>query len=139
VLHAPAKPTPECTAIYKNETEVDIRDISTWWKKCQRIYNATKELSKIPTVSIYAIIGGGLSGILLARKVVTNGHQCVLFERQSYVGGVWHSQANATSRVNTSEPAYRVADRGAICNFDHTPSMMIMDDLSFLGLVYLTQ
>jgi len=57
----------------------------------------------------FAITGAGISGLLLARQILVQGHHCVVFERASVVGGVWHSQANASSRVNTSEAAYRMA------------------------------
>ncbi|EGB03111.1 hypothetical protein AURANDRAFT_68288 [Aureococcus anophagefferens] len=45
--------------------------------------------------------------------IVSEGHQCVLLEKANACGGVWHSQANISSRVNTSEAAYRAVDRGA--------------------------
>ena len=75
----------------------------------------------VPSSISFLIVGGGITGILLARKIISCGYSCILLERGPSVGGVWLSQANKTSRVNTSEAAYRVAERGTVINMDHTP------------------
>ncbi|EGB04271.1 hypothetical protein AURANDRAFT_67303 [Aureococcus anophagefferens] len=62
-----------------------------------------------------------------------------LLERADAVGGVWYAQANLSSRVNTSEAAYRLAERAGAINFDHTPTSQIMGDLAFLASTYLAQ
>ena len=60
-----------------------------------------------------------------------------MLERDSSAGGVWHSQANVSSRVNTSEAAYRLANLGSLTNFDHTPTYQIMDDVNSITSLYL--
>lgn len=71
---------------------------------------------------MFAIVGTGVSGLVVARRIVSEGHQCVLLEKANACGGVWHAQANISSRVNTSEAAYRIVERGGVLNFDHTPT-----------------
>ncbi|EGB04106.1 hypothetical protein AURANDRAFT_67486 [Aureococcus anophagefferens] len=83
--------------------------------------------------------GAGLSGLLLARRTVCDGHPVTVLEKGKAVGGVWHLQANAQSKVNTTEAAYRVAERGVVINFDHPLTFQIMNDLQFISTIYLTQ
>ena len=54
----------------------------------------------------------------------------VVLEQNDGVGGVWFTDANDFSRVNTSEPGYRVRDQDGPSNFLHTPKSMIMSDLT---------
>lgn len=75
--------------------------------------------------------------MLLARQVASLGHICVVLEKNASLGGVWYAQANTTSRVNTSEAAYRIVERGTVINTDHTPRAMIMADIAFLASMYL--
>ena len=53
------------------------------------------------------VIGAGITGLHAAQQFLLNGNAVVLLERSNTIGGVWSSQANRWSRVNTSEPAYR--------------------------------
>ena len=95
-------------------------------------------LNELPRFLQFAITGAGVSGLLLARRILCEGYQCGVLEKSSNVGGVWHSQANKSSRVNTSEAAYRLVERGFLINFDHTPASLILDDLSFVSAIYLS-
>lgn len=54
------------------------------------------------------VVGAGVAGLAVARAL--DAPRTALVERDGVVGGVWRQYANATSRVNTSEPAYRLAD-----------------------------
>jgi hypothetical protein len=62
-----------------------------------------------------------------------------MLEKSDAVGGVWYTQANSTSRVNTSEAAYRLAETAGPINFDHTPTSQIIGDLAFLASTYLAE
>lgn len=75
---------------------------------------------------------------MLARHIMSRGDYCVLLEKNQAIGGVWYSQANQTSKVNTSEAAYRIAARGAVINTDHTPPKMISEDVAFITSTYLS-
>ena len=59
------------------------------------------------------IIGSGVSGITTASLFAGAGAKVSILEKSSAVGGVWSSQANPFSRVQSSEPAYRLAARRA--------------------------
>ena len=91
-----------------------------------------RAISALPAEIFIAIIGGGISGILLARHVTYLWKNSIVLERCSSTGGVWYAHANGTSRVNTTEAAYRIAERGISTNTDHTPRTMIMGDVDFL-------
>lgn len=52
----------------------------------------------------------------------------VVLEKGADVGGVWSTEANDSSRVNTSEPAYRLLDRDGAMNQFHTPASQVMLD-----------
>lgn len=99
----------------------------------------TETCVHITRKSPVAIVGAGLSGLLLARRTVCDGHPVTVLEKGKAVGGVWHLQANAQSKVNTTEAAYRVAERGVVINFDHPLTFQIMNDLQFISTIYLTQ
>ena len=98
-----------------------------------------RRIRRVGNTSNFTVTGAGISGIFLARKILLDGHQCVVLERESGVGGVWHTQANSSSKVNTSEAAYRIAERGSFTNFDHTPASQILADLAFVSSAYLSQ
>lgn len=53
------------------------------------------------------IIGGGICGIMAAKKAQERGLKYVVIERTHALGGVWHTMANATSFLQAFEPNYR--------------------------------
>ena len=56
------------------------------------------------------------------------GARVVVLERSSQVGGVWRQHANPFSRVNSSEPSYRVPVRRAAPNTNHSHHSEILAD-----------
>jgi hypothetical protein len=48
------------------------------------------------------IIGGGICGILAAKQCHDRGMKYVVVERESKLGGVWHTMANGTSFLQVS-------------------------------------
>ena len=73
------------------------------------------------------VVGAGIAGLLLASELIDLGKQVLLLEKSDGIGGVWCHQANAGSRVNTSEGAYRLLSKARV-NTDHTPTQQIMED-----------
>ena len=51
-----------------------------------------------------------------------------MLEKGSDVGGVWSTEANEWSRVNTSEPGYRLLEQSGRTNQFHTPKSQFMWD-----------
>ncbi|KAK7237085.1 hypothetical protein SO694_00091056 [Aureococcus anophagefferens] len=81
------------------------------------------------------VVGSGVSGLAFARAL-HHYAAVVVLEREAHVGGVWRSQANETSRVNTSEAAYRCHDAGAGDDADHTPACDILANLRRVAATY---
>lgn len=79
------------------------------------------------------VVGAGVTGLLVAEELSNLGKSVLIVERSSAVGGVWNHQANATSRVNTSEPAYRIFTKSRL-NIDHTPKRDFLRDVQSLAL-----
>jgi acyl carrier protein/uncharacterized protein YkvS len=98
---------------------------------------AFDEMPFVPSCTDILVVGGGISGLHTARAFSAAGYQVVLLERSDNVGGVWASHANKTSKVNTSEPAYRVVEKNDAPNFLHAPTSMVMSDLLCIASLYL--
>ena len=78
------------------------------------------------------VVGCGITGLTSASLFSKEGADVIMIEKSSRVGGVWSHYANPYSRVQTSEPAYRLqTDRGRT-NMNHTPQHMILHDLLFM-------
>jgi cation diffusion facilitator CzcD-associated flavoprotein CzcO len=75
------------------------------------------------------IVGGGLTGVTLASALAAAGADLLILERASTIGGVWRWHGNPHSRVNSTEPAYRVARRREQPNTNHSYFCEIIDDL----------
>jgi 4-hydroxyacetophenone monooxygenase len=53
-----------------------------------------------------AVIGAGMSGILMAHRLRQAGIACVVFEKNPAVGGTWHDNAYPGCRLDTPNFAY---------------------------------
>ena len=73
------------------------------------------------------VVGAGIAGLLMAQSL-SKTREVLVLEKEDYVGGIWYTQANTTSRVNSSEGAYRLINKTKT-NIDHTPTHQIMQDL----------
>ena len=91
-----------------------------------------QEIKVMPSVVDNLIIGAGVAGLVCARELLAAGHECLVLDRAQAVGGVWYSQANASSRVNSAGPAYQLIDRSPAHIYD-TPTQMIMDDITHIA------
>jgi hypothetical protein len=80
-----------------------------------------------PTADVL-VIGAGLAGLIVASRFAQAGARVVVLERSAQVGGVWRQHANPFSRVNSSEPSYRVPVRRAAPNTNHSHHSEILAD-----------
>ena len=62
----------------------------------------------LPAWKDVASVGAGLAGISSAMFFLAAGVDVALLEKTYTAGGVWRSSGNAFSRVNSSEPSYRL-------------------------------
>ena len=72
------------------------------------------------------VVGGGLAGLTNACVAADAGCAHVLvIDKARQLGGTWAHYGNATSRVNSSEPAYRLyGSAGAKRNHTHLPDVL---------------
>lgn len=92
---------------------------------------------RIPSTADTCIVGGGATGIIVASRLKTDrsDESLVVFERSNMPGGVWAHHANSTSRVNSSEPSYRIAAHKMPTNHSHAHEVLCActDALRSLG------
>ena len=74
------------------------------------------------------VIGAGVAGVSAAIELSRSDADVVLLERASCAGGIWRDHANSYSRVNSSEPAYRIC--GGTPSTNHTPAHQILDSVA---------
>lgn len=74
------------------------------------------------------IVGAGLTGLHVASEMQRAGINFCLLEKDSGIGGIWRTYANARSQVNTSEAAYRLVDKAGRTNKDHSTTREILSD-----------
>ena len=88
---------------------------------------------RLHTVNDVVIVGGGMTGLIVASELVRVGCSPIVLERQWTVGGVWRTHGNPHSRVNSTEPAYRMRVERTSSNADHSYFHEIIDDIRRLA------
>ncbi|CAE8613591.1 unnamed protein product, partial [Polarella glacialis] len=94
----------------------------------------------IPEEIDCVVVGAGIAGITQAKALAESGKSVVVFDRYRTVGGIWMYYANNFSRVNSSEPAYRIVNQkglGSRPNEDHTPRHDILRDTFTIASTHL--
>lgn len=87
-----------------------------------------------PPVTVdVVIVGGGITGLYAANRLMQQGISFCLVEKQDQLGGIWSMYANTTSRVNSSECAYRLINHDGRSNRDHSATREILEDLARLA------
>jgi cation diffusion facilitator CzcD-associated flavoprotein CzcO len=87
----------------------------------------------LPTKVDVAIIGAGVTGLYTANRLMEAGISFCIFEKSGLVGGIWSTYANRTSRVNSSECAYRLLEKKTRSNRDHSDTSEILEDIAHLA------
>ena len=84
----------------------------------------------VPDRANVVVVGAGVAGVHAAIELLKENprEDVVLLEKASSAGGIWMEHANSYSRVNSSEPAYRVFGRGRQIN--HTPAYQILSSMT---------
>ena len=75
------------------------------------------------------VVGAGITGLFAANMFRERSLSYAVVEKTDSVGGIWAQFANVTSRVNTSEGAYRITEPAARANHDHSPTAEVLRDL----------
>jgi hypothetical protein len=89
--------------------------------------------SPLPDSVDVVIVGGGITGLYAANRLQQSGISFCVLEKREILGGIWSLFANATSRVNTSECAYRLVKDKIRSNRDHSSTREILEDLRHLS------
>ncbi len=89
---------------------------------------ANENMTAVQPIYDVVVVGAGLFGLHVAREVMNAGKSVLVLEKEQMPGGVWYKYANKTSRLNTSEPAYRIVSKER-ANINHTPSAYLMQDI----------
>jgi hypothetical protein len=76
-----------------------------------------------------AIVGAGITGLYAANRLMQAGISFCILEKSGAVGGIWSRYANRTSRVNSSECAYRLLEQNTRSNRDHSGTWEILEDV----------
>jgi hypothetical protein len=87
----------------------------------------------LPTKVDVAIVGAGVTGLYAANRLMEAGISFCIFEKSDVVGGIWSTYANRTSRVNSSESAYRLVEKETRSNRDHSDTREILEDIAQLS------
>ena len=87
----------------------------------------------LPVRADVAIVGAGVTGLYAANRLMKRGISFCILEKRDKVGGIWSMYANATSRVNTSEGAYRLIENATRSNRDHSATREILEDVTQLS------
>jgi cation diffusion facilitator CzcD-associated flavoprotein CzcO/surfactin synthase thioesterase subunit len=94
----------------------------------------------IPSEIDCIVVGAGIAGITQAKALVETGRSVIVLDRYRTIGGIWMFYANDFSRVNSSEPAYRIVNQeglGSRPNEDHSPRHDILRDIFTVAHQYL--
>ena len=80
-----------------------------------------------------AVVGAGITGLYAANRLAKAGISSCLLEKSDRVGGIWSQYANRSSRVNSSESAYRLFEKETRSNRDHSDTREILEDIAELA------
>ena len=89
--------------------------------------------ARLPEQVDVAIIGAGITGLYAAARLQEAGKSFCLIDKRKRIGGIWSMYANTTSRVNTSEAAYRLREPSFRSNRDHSATREILEDMVALS------
>lgn len=87
----------------------------------------------LPTQVDVVVVGAGITGLYAANRLREEGLSYCVVEKRDMIGGIWSRYANSTSQVNSSECAYRLFDKPARSNRDHSFTREILEDIEQLS------
>lgn len=86
----------------------------------------------LPAKVDVVIIGAGITGVYAANRLKEAGIAYTILEKRDRVGGIWSKYANTTSQVNSSECSYRLFEKNARSNRDHSYTREMLEDIALL-------
>ena len=97
------------------------------YKAQQALDTTLASNTNLPANAEVTIVGAGLAGLLLA-GTFADAKPLAVLEKSATAGGVWRHYGNAFSRVNSSEPSYRLLAPKAAPNTNHSYHSEILGD-----------
>ena len=89
--------------------------------------------SSLPVAKDVVVVGAGLTGISVTTQFIAAGVDIALLEKSIKAGGVWRLHGNAFSRVNSTEPGYRLRlKRRSASNSNHSHCHEILRDVKLV-------
>jgi hypothetical protein len=85
--------------------------------------------ASLPDAVDVLIVGAGITGLYAADTLKEKGLSVCVVEKTDAIGGIWNQYANVTSKVNSSEPAYRLREPAARSNRDHSDTAEVLEDM----------
>ena len=108
-----------------------MRERANRSNKAQRKLDAAlASIAIVPALAEAAIVGAGLAGLTIAASfAVASVDPLAIIEKSATAGGTWRHFGNAFSRVNSSEPAYRLPVSHTRPNTNHSHHSEILSDV----------
>ncbi|MGB5424540.1 MAG: FAD-dependent oxidoreductase [Desulfobacterales bacterium] len=133
-----------------NVDDADLDIVKIGSTDAEKIHNCVKEYAinrfkldesklrvnnpgSLPSKIDVAIVGAGITGLYAASRLMEAGISFCILEKRDIVGGIWSMYANSTSRVNSSECAYRLIEKKNRSNCDHSDTREILEDIALLS------
>lgn len=129
-----AMPDKELDVLYINASETDALPDKIYEHMASRFHFdetmlAVPQPAALPETTDVLIVGAGVTGLYAGNRLKAAGISFCITEKLDRIGGIWSMYANTTSRVNTSESAYRLIDKDARSNRDHSATREILEDI----------
>ena len=107
-----------------------VRQDATW--AAHRKLDTIAGVPHLPSESTDAVVVGcGLGGLIAAIALDEANAELQMFDKSAHVGGVWRHTGNPHSRVNSSEPGYRlrVTRKTPSTNHEYAPTSFLVTSL----------
>ena len=95
----------------------------------QALDAVVKPAAVLPSWSAVLVVGAGIAGLTVAGTFAQASIPAIVLEKSLAIGGVWRHHANPFSRVNSSEPSYRLSLGLKKPNTNHTPTSEVLVDI----------
>jgi cation diffusion facilitator CzcD-associated flavoprotein CzcO len=107
------------------------------WARARLSFGAARlcrpNRAALPSRVDVLVVGAGITGLYAAAQAKARGLSVCVVEKDATVGGIWTQYANATSQVNTSEPAYRLFAPPVRAHRDHSRTAEVLEDMCVLA------